>query len=60
MHGLLRSHPARGPRVELPELLPRLPPELHQEVGSVAGVSGGRFADTEFPPVPPPPKGPLI
>lgn len=42
MHGLLRRHPARGPRLELPELFPRLPPELHQEVGSFTGLSGRR------------------
>lgn len=48
MHGLLRRHPARGPRVELPELFPRLPPELHKEMGSIAGLSGRRCADTEL------------
>lgn len=49
MHGLLRRHPARGPRVELPGLLPRLPPELHQEVGPFAGLSGRRCADAALP-----------
>lgn len=50
MHGLLRRHPARGARVELPELFPRLPPELHKEMGSLAGLSGRRCADAELHP----------
>lgn len=44
MHGLLRCHPAHGPGVELPELLPRLPPELHQEMGPIPGISGRRYS----------------
>lgn len=42
MHGVLRYHPAHGPGVELPELLPRLPPELHQEMGSIPSLTGRR------------------
>lgn len=42
MHGVLWCHPAHGPSVELPELLPRLPPELHQEMGSVTSLTGRR------------------
>lgn len=29
--------------MELPELLPRLPPELYQEMGSIPGLTGGRY-----------------
>lgn len=43
MHGVLRHHPAHGARVELPELLPRLPSQLHQEVGSIPGLPGRRY-----------------
>lgn len=50
MHGLLRGHPAGGPRVELPELFPCLPPELHKEMGTITGLSGRRCADPESHP----------
>lgn len=43
MHGVLRRHQAHGSGVELPELLPRLPSQLHQEVGQVTRVPGRRF-----------------
>lgn len=43
MHGVLRRHSGHGPGVELPQLLPRLPLELHQEVGSLPGLTGGGY-----------------
>lgn len=51
VHGLLWRHPLHGPSLELRQLLPRLPPELHQEVGSIPGLSGRRYP----PPHPNPP-----
>lgn len=40
VHGVLWSGPCHGTGLELSELLPRLPSELHQEVGSLPCLTG--------------------
>lgn len=48
VYGLLWGDSGYGPGLELSELFPCVPPELHQEVGSLACVSSWRYEITKL------------